>query len=234
MPQFGVYDGKRKAEYHASQSTSPPCSRIKLEEETTTELQAIIGHEIGDGLPHVPPVAINHDNTTSTFVVDPLNRDTGWQMLCLARDFRRRKICGYLGFEDIMQMRKWEELDPKRWARIQDLTSASLDKVVLTDVLRVICNSGGVVAEILAYIEGLDLWEAPIVKEYLHPNIDKVARQCGIGDRSGVATIQFSMGIVGLVRESRAQFPDSGRFSNSPYFRYAEIKEKVYLAEFRN
>ncbi|CAN9215458.1 unnamed protein product [Alternaria alternata] len=137
-------------------------------------------------------------------------------------------------------MRRWEESNPTRWQYIQNLTSASLDKVVVTNVLRITCNDGGVGAEILAFVEGLEPWARfsndgqPLIKE----NKEKITSLCGIGDGGANGTLQISIAIVWLIRESSAiqvqprlystsgnvradRFPDSGYYFNSPYFWYA-------------
>jgi hypothetical protein len=197
-PSFGAYQGKRKLDQLPSRSTSPPYARIKVEQEPTSESQTISTRITDDKPRHTIPVASKPEKASGGFAPDPHDKNIGWQILCLNEGIGRRKVCGYLGFSDTTQMCKWEESNSTRWTYIQHLTSASLEKVVITDVLRIVCNNGGVGAEILAFMEGSEPWSW-FLNDSLPLNKEKVASLCKIDNRSANATLRICMAIVWLI-----------------------------------
>ena len=204
--------------------------RIKLEEDASPERDVNHGATGSDlnanNTIENQPRRIDLDDIkfamrNRVFKQDPHNGRTGWQVLCLTKNFVRPRICGYLGFPCTSHLRDWEESNPERWAYIKAVTSPDVFKVLVADVMRIICNDGGASANVLAYMEGLDYW-----KWHTHVNTDFIRHTSTVATLSKTtinfaqATLRVAMTVVWLIRTSPAQFLWSGRF-NTPYFWYA-------------
>jgi hypothetical protein len=233
LPQPSRQSGaKRSLDHLISRSPSPPHVRIKLQAEASPEpdisrriarSQTNAKSASKEKAPRINSVNAKLAKPMSTFMRDPNDKRTGWQVLCLTLQFMRRAICGYLGFSDTSQMRKWEVSDLQRWEYTKTLTT-EYDlkvKVLITDVMRIICNSGGLAAEVLEYIETLEPWTLCSNENIdFTRNATKVAltRQPAVG--SSYAVLRVASAIVWLIRSSPVPFPESGRF-DTPYFWYA-------------
>ncbi|KAI4912221.1 uncharacterized protein J4E92_010072 [Alternaria infectoria] len=118
-------------------------------------------------------------------------------------------------------MRTWEESDPKRWGYIKTLSSLTHIRIDLTDVLRIICNDGGALATVAAYIESLEpwVWHVDDREDFKHHTIT-VGATSRLGAGPPPVLLRVVMAIVWLIRSSPAQFRGSGTF-DTPYFWYA-------------
>jgi hypothetical protein len=87
---------------------------------------------------------------------------------------------------------------------MDNLTPAFLDKLVLANILRIICNESGVGNEILVYAEGLrPCTEFSAESLPLH----KIALVFGIDERDDNAILLLIIIIFWLICELPAQFP---------------------------
>jgi hypothetical protein len=233
LPQPSQKPGtKRRFDHHISRSPSPAHVRIKLQEEASPEpdvsrriarSQTNAKSASKEKAPRIDPVNAKLAKPMSAFMRDPNDKRTGWQVLCLTAQFMRRAICGYLGFSGTSQMRKWEISDLQRWEYTKTLTTKCdlKVKVLLTDVMRIICNSGGLVAEVLEYIEMLEPWTLCSNEDIDFTwNARKVVLLCQPTVGSSHAALRVASAIVWLIRSSPVPFPESGRF-DTPYFWYA-------------
>ena len=225
---------KRGFDHLTSRSPSPSHVRIKLEEESSPDPE-VSGCSTGsnsnardttedngryfDPILDAVPVRLGKASRVTSW--DPQGNRVGWQILCLGEDFGRRRICGYLCFSDTAQMRIWEESDPKRWKYIRTLSSLTRIRIDLTDVLRIICNDGGALATVAAYMESLEPWVCHVVdhEDFKHHTVTVGATsRIGVGPPHPI--LRVVMAIVWLIRSSPAQFRGSGTF-DTPYFWYA-------------
>jgi hypothetical protein len=238
-PQPSVAHGKRKADQVSFRSSSPPRTRIKSEPSDSPtrayrESSAFEGFvrdltplankidcdaRRADARRATASLDVDPSEAKKVLILDPRNKDYFWQIRCLSKGFLRNRICSYLGLGSVQALRTWEEVNPLRWTHIQLWLSMPHFKVTVIDVLRIVCNDGGPIADVLAYMEHLKPWNWPTGASF-NANAGTVALALTVDIRIASATLQMACIIVWMIRDSPKQFRNSNHFGTK-FFWYS-------------
>jgi hypothetical protein len=238
-PQPSVAHGKRKADQVSFRSFSPPRTRIKSErsdsptrayressafEEFVRDLTPLANKidrdaRRADARRATASLDVDPSEAKKVLILDPRNKDYFWQIRCLSKGFLRNRICSYWGLGSVQALRTWEEANSLRWTHIQLWLSMPHVKVMVIDMLRIVCNDGGSIADVLAYMEYLKPWNWPTGASF-NANAGTVALALTVDIPTASATLQMACIIVWMIRDSPKQFRNSNHFGTK-FFWYS-------------